>query len=87
MWAQMRAAVKAGLRMVIDADGNLTTLVVRASKKKLISALDYLIPDSPQITKESPNGDKLGPIGQSDPSSSQEPLKEEVKSEIKLKEL
>ena len=79
MWAQVRRAIKDGLRMCIEADGSLMTLVVRASKKKLIYALDYLIPDSPQNTQESPI--KVdGPIGQSGQTNSKEPVKGEEKS-------
>lgn len=43
----MKKTIKEGIKMVIDADGSITTLVVRASKKKLIHFLDILIPDEP----------------------------------------
>jgi len=37
--------LKTGIKLVIEADGNITTLVIRLSKAQLIAALDYLIPD------------------------------------------
>jgi hypothetical protein len=36
--------IKSAIRLVIEADGNLTTLMVRMSKAQLIRALDYLLP-------------------------------------------
>lgn len=36
---------KTGVRLLIEADGSIITLVIRVSKAQLIAALDYLIPD------------------------------------------
>jgi len=37
--------IKTGIRLVIEADGNITTLVIRTTKAQIIGLLDYLIPD------------------------------------------
>ena len=40
-----RKYLKEGIKLVIESDGNPVTIVVRLSKKQLISILDKLIPD------------------------------------------
>ncbi len=37
--------LKNGIKLVIDADGNLMTLAVRLSKKQLIRIIDIVLPD------------------------------------------
>lgn len=37
--------LKAGIRLVIEADANPMTIVVRLSKKQVFAVLDHLIPD------------------------------------------
>lgn len=44
-----RHVVKGALKLVIDADGNLITLCVRASKKEIFRILDLLIPDDEPV--------------------------------------
>lgn len=44
----MKRKIKGAIRLVIESDGNLTTLIVRASKAQLIRALDILLPDDPE---------------------------------------
>jgi hypothetical protein len=41
----MKHAIKKGLILIIESDGNLTTLIVRSSKKTLLKILDVIIPD------------------------------------------
>jgi hypothetical protein len=43
--------VKAGIRLIIESDGNLYTLVIRSSKAQLLKALDYLLPDDTEPTE------------------------------------
>lgn len=45
----MKKHFKNVIKLVIDADGNLYTLVFRAGKRQMISALDALLPDDPEI--------------------------------------
>lgn len=40
------------IRLIIEADGNFTTLIVRASKAQLIAMLDRLIPDDAEVTQK-----------------------------------
>ena len=40
-----RHYLKGGIKMVIDCDLNMITLVVRSSKKGIFQILDALIPD------------------------------------------
>jgi hypothetical protein len=40
-----RKYVKQCLKLLIEGDANLTTVIVRASKKQLLSFVDWLIPD------------------------------------------
>lgn len=42
-----RHVVKGAVKMVVDCDLNIITLVVRASKKEIFKLLDVLIPDEP----------------------------------------
>jgi hypothetical protein len=42
---QLQKYVKNGLKMLIESDANLTTMMVRAGKKQLLAFLDRLIPD------------------------------------------
>ncbi len=37
--------IKTGIRLIIESDANITTLIIRASKKQLLTILDTLIPD------------------------------------------
>ena len=37
--------VKAGIRLIIEADGNPLTIIIRLSKKQVYKVLDELIPD------------------------------------------
>lgn len=41
----MKKHFKHAIKLVIDADGSIYTLVFRAGKRQLIAALDALIPD------------------------------------------
>lgn len=43
---------KGMIRLIIEADGNFTTLIVRASKAQLIAMLDRLIPDDAEVTQK-----------------------------------
>lgn len=40
--------IKAGVRLIIEADGNITTLIIRASRSQLIAMLDKILPDDPE---------------------------------------
>lgn len=48
----MKHAIKKGIILIIESDGNLTTLIVRASKKTLIKILDAVIPDEEKEGKQ-----------------------------------
>ena len=37
--------LKTGIKLVIDADGNLYTLAFRLSKRQLLKVLDVVLPD------------------------------------------
>ena len=37
--------LKAGIRLIIEADANPVTIIVRLSKKQVFAVLDHLIPD------------------------------------------
>jgi len=41
----MKRHIKGMVKLIIESDGNLTTLCIRTTKKQLLAALDYLIPD------------------------------------------
>lgn len=45
MQMQIRKYVKSGLKMLIESDANLTTMLVRVGKKQIFTFLDWLIPD------------------------------------------
>jgi hypothetical protein len=40
-----RKHLKAGIRLVIEADANPVTIIIRLSKKQVFAVLDHLIPD------------------------------------------
>jgi hypothetical protein len=54
----LKRHLKAGIRLVIEADGNFTTLIIRASKGQLIKILDVILPDEPAGTKFSLRDEK-----------------------------
>jgi hypothetical protein len=39
--------LKAGIRLVIEADANPVTIIVRLSKKQVFAVLDHILPDEP----------------------------------------
>jgi hypothetical protein len=41
----MKHVLKKGIILLIESDGNITTLIVRTSKKTILKVLDVLIPD------------------------------------------
>lgn len=41
----VRRKIKGAIRLIIESDGNLTTLIVRTSKVHILKALDLLLPD------------------------------------------
>jgi len=48
--APMKRHIKGVVRLIIESDGNLYTLIIRASKAQLIGLLDRLIPDDEETT-------------------------------------
>jgi hypothetical protein len=40
-----RHIVKGAIKLIVNADGNITTLVVRTTKDELFKILDKVIPD------------------------------------------
>lgn len=40
-----RKHIKTGIRLIIEADENFTTLLIRASKKQILDMIDILISD------------------------------------------
>jgi len=42
---KFRKYLKHGIRLVIEADGNPVTIIIRLSKKQLLDILDHLLPD------------------------------------------
>jgi hypothetical protein len=45
--------IKAGIRLIIEAEANPVTIIMRLSKGQLIKVLDVLIPDEPDVPVES----------------------------------
>ena len=45
MTTPLKKHIKTGITLLIEADGNLYTLIIRLSKKQMISALDKILPD------------------------------------------
>lgn len=46
---KMRHIAKGALKMVLEADANVTTLIVRATKRHIFEFLDWAIPDEAAI--------------------------------------
>jgi len=42
---RIKKYLKHGIRLVIEADGNPVTIIIRLSKKQLLNVLDHLLPD------------------------------------------
>jgi hypothetical protein len=53
----LKRHLKAGIRLVIEADGNPVTLVMRLSKTQIIRVLDYVLPDD--VETEEPASTKF----------------------------
>ena len=43
--AKARKAVKDAIRLIIEADANPVTIVIRLSKKQILAVLDAILPD------------------------------------------
>ncbi len=41
----IKKLIKHGIRLFIEADGSITVVIVRASRKQLIGILDLILPD------------------------------------------
>jgi len=50
---KVRRHIKAGIRLIIEAEANPITIIMRLSKSQLINVLDVLIPDEPDVPVES----------------------------------
>jgi hypothetical protein len=42
---QIKKYIKHGIRLIIEADANPVTIIIRLSKKQLLNVLDHLLPD------------------------------------------
>jgi hypothetical protein len=40
-----KTVIKTAVKLFIEADGNFVTIVIRLSKKQLLSVLDRILPD------------------------------------------
>ena len=46
----LKKHLKTGIRLIIEADGNPVTIVMRLSRQQVLKVLDYLLPDD-EVTK------------------------------------
>jgi len=42
---RLKKYLKHGIRLVIEADANPMTIIIRLSKKQLLNVLDHVLPD------------------------------------------
>ena len=42
---KIKRLLKNGIRLMIEADGSITTVIIRVSRKQLLAILDMILPD------------------------------------------